>query len=479
MLTNEKNVTKKTIRALLFVFFAICMLMPGMASEVQAARWETEIGVEIHGAKYQYSYIDSKGNKILEDNNYNFDVDKEAFPKNERGDGILDFKEIPGYELTGCKVTIVPSGREITLLEDKYLDWDNYLKEELDDLYQTYSIELMYIRMPIDYDFNVKYVDTANHEIKSPYKEEKNGVGVEFSIQSDDLEGYQYKGYYYENKNGEVGAFSKGSANDLLADSNVTITTQSSGKDADVNTGSYDIYLVYNPAFKVTYDGNGGEGMVTDSNKYLENDKVTTLSSGDINRDEHIFMWWNTSADGTGTSYNPGEVFEIKANTTLYAQWFELENIGYSVTYDANKGEGTVTDSNIYELYDVVKVLGGKDLSREGYTFTGWNTEADGSGLDCKVDSTFEISSDITLFAQWSKTEKDDNKTDDKKQNSNTNTNTNTNTPFRTNYSGTTATTSKSVETGDQSTILLYIVGIFAGAVVIAVLYQKRKLKKK
>lgn len=476
MITNEKKM-KIGFQALLMFFFLIIMFMPGMAREVQAGKWDIGIGAGSNGVKYCYSYTDSDGNKVLADSIYDYNVDGEAaFPANEDGYGILDFKEILGYECVGYKVIVIPSGREVALVEGKYLDWSDYLDEELEDNTQVYAIELQYKRMPIDYKFNVKYIDAANNEVKSSYIEEKNGIEVDFSIQADDLEGYRYQGYYYENKSGEVGAFSKGSASGLLSDSNVTLTTQSSCKDADVSTGSYDIYLVYTTAFKVTYDVNGGKGAVADDHKYLENDKVTILSEGDMNRDDYIFMNWNTSADGTGTSYNPGDTFEIKANTTLYAQWLELEDIRYSVTYDANEGKGTVTDSNEYKPYDVVTVLGGKDLSREGYTFTGWNTEADGSGLEYEVDGTFEISSDITLFAQWTKTKKvDDPADDDKKSNSNTST------PSKPNYSGSTGntTTSKTVKTGDQSTFMLYIMGILAGAVVTFVLYQKRKMQKR
>lgn len=38
-------------------------------------------------------------------------------------------------------------------------------------------------------------------------------------------------------------------------------------------------------------------------------------------------------------------------------------------------------------------------LRRSGYTFTGWNTEADGSGL--VIDEDFVLKGDLDLFAQW------------------------------------------------------------------------------
>lgn len=43
----------------------------------------------------------------------------------------------------------------------------------------------------------------------------------------------------------------------------------------------------------------------------------------------------------------------------------------------------------------------GAGLSRPGFTFTGWNTSADGSGIAVAAGSPLLLSGDNTLFAQW------------------------------------------------------------------------------
>jgi len=49
-----------------------------------------------------------------------------------------------------------------------------------------------------------------------------------------------------------------------------------------------------------------------------------------------------------------------------------------------------------------VTVLDKGDLVKTGYTFTGWNTAADGSGTDHAVGSTFTMgAADVTLYAKW------------------------------------------------------------------------------
>ncbi len=50
-----------------------------------------------------------------------------------------------------------------------------------------------------------------------------------------------------------------------------------------------------------------------------------------------------------------------------------------------------------------VTVLGNSDsLSKTGFTFAGWNTEANGSGITYSQGTTFTINADTTLYAVWS-----------------------------------------------------------------------------
>nr|WP_320049975.1 InlB B-repeat-containing protein [uncultured Desulfuromonas sp.] len=80
-------------------------------------------------------------------------------------------------------------------------------------------------------------------------------------------------------------------------------------------------------SYSVTYNGNGqsaGEAP-TDSNDYNDGDLVTVLdNSGSLSKSGYIFLAWNTSSDGSGSSYQPGDVFAIDASDViLYAQWQE------------------------------------------------------------------------------------------------------------------------------------------------------------
>lgn len=75
----------------------------------------------------------------------------------------------------------------------------------------------------------------------------------------------------------------------------------------------------------------------------------------------------------------------------------------FTMTYDANNGTGTLTDSNSpYENGAEVKVLASTGLTPpEGKTFLTWNTKADGLGATYDPGDTFNIYSNTKLFAIW------------------------------------------------------------------------------
>lgn len=80
--------------------------------------------------------------------------------------------------------------------------------------------------------------------------------------------------------------------------------------------------------YEVTYDPNYPTGaeiagtVPKDTNDYTYNSKVSVRgNTGDLKAGTYTFISWNTKADGTGTMYLPGNTFNIKEDTILYAQW--------------------------------------------------------------------------------------------------------------------------------------------------------------
>ena len=75
----------------------------------------------------------------------------------------------------------------------------------------------------------------------------------------------------------------------------------------------------------------------------------------------------------------------------------------YTVTYDANGGSGTMTDKNSPYADGAAATVLTNGFTRSRYTFTGWNTQADGKGTSCKAGDIIDVTENIVLYAQWSK----------------------------------------------------------------------------
>ena len=156
--------------------------------------------------------------------------------------------------------------------------------------------------------------------------------------------------------------------------------------------------------YTVVFDRNGGEGFMDSQTLYFGDEGI--LNSNTFTNEGYFFVGWNTRADGNGEAYDDGAtVLDLpkaaSASVTLYAQWIQI----YDVEFDANGGTGNMEKQRfVYEAEPTV--LTKNTFTREGYTFVGWNTKADGSGTtyadEEKVRNlTDEAGGKVTLYAQW------------------------------------------------------------------------------
>ena len=83
--------------------------------------------------------------------------------------------------------------------------------------------------------------------------------------------------------------------------------------------------------FTIMFDGNGGEGTMPAIDG--QHDDRVKIPASTFTREGYYFASWNTKADGTGTSYNAGEVITQAEDLTLYAQWEESKETGTANGY--------------------------------------------------------------------------------------------------------------------------------------------------
>lgn len=83
--------------------------------------------------------------------------------------------------------------------------------------------------------------------------------------------------------------------------------------------------------------------------------------------------------------------------------WKSLDR--HTITYHANGGIGTMAARTVVSVDGLpafVNIATNAFAGATGYYFTGWNTKADGTGTAYSNGQFVGISSDITLYAQWS-----------------------------------------------------------------------------
>ena len=235
-------------------------------------------------------------------------------------------------------------------------------------------------------------------------------------------------------------------------------------------TQNMTVTVNYRPnRYKIHFDGNatGVTGDMTDMD--MEYDKAKDLTTNAFALAGHSWLSWNTAANGSGKTYSNGQSVKNLTETdggtvTLYAQWstnsytvtfvdghdgktIKQESVNYggaATAPDAPKHEGytsthwdkrfdnvtsniTVTleyianeyvinfDGNgatggnmqpLQMQYDKEKNLTANAFTREGYTWTGWNTKAGGNGTgytdkQAVRNLTSENNGSVTLYAQW------------------------------------------------------------------------------
>ena len=79
----------------------------------------------------------------------------------------------------------------------------------------------------------------------------------------------------------------------------------------------------------------------------------------------------------------------------------------YRLIYDGNGATGgTAPEGTNYDYNNIATILGNTgNLTKTNSLFAGWNTNANGSGTPYCKDETIDMTTDITLFAQWVKGE--------------------------------------------------------------------------
>lgn len=141
----------------------------------------------------------------------------------------------------------------------------------------------------------------------------------------------------------------------------------------------------------ITNDGNGtGTAEPSECEAGIEVTLTATSNEG------YEFVEWIPQDDDIKIEDNkftmPAKDVEIKAT-------FKEVPKTYTIAFNANGGMGKMNPVTKEAGTEVT--LPRHQFIRMGYTFTGWNTQADGKGTAYADDAKLKLESDLTLYAQW------------------------------------------------------------------------------
>lgn len=164
--------------------------------------------------------------------------------------------------------------------------------------------------------------------------------------------------------------------------------------------GDITIYAIWKSSRMVTFHANGGKLMNADGNEV--DTQLVNAVDGSLEyfpqppyRGDYTFLGWGTSADTTTVV----DIRNVSAYTDLYAIWSPVYNVIFYANNGNWGGAPAVTETNVVTAYGSVLYIPDAP-TRTNYTFSGWNTKADGSGTAFTM-STPVNDYNTNVYAMW------------------------------------------------------------------------------
>ncbi|MBC5711782.1 InlB B-repeat-containing protein, partial [Hungatella sp. L12] len=132
-------------------------------------------------------------------------------------------------------------------------------------------------------------------------------------------------------------------------------------------------------------------------NTNIKDLNVPVVADKTVDGDQYKFDGWYKDRECTiKASFTEGRITE---NTTFYGRYVQVLKPG-QLAYDANGGTGVMTPTKGSVNRNVT--VASNAFTRVGYSFSGWNTEREGTGTYYTPGSQYKLlAGDNILYAQW------------------------------------------------------------------------------
>lgn len=133
----------------------------------------------------------------------------------------------------------------------------------------------------------------------------------------------------------------------------------------------------------ITYDKNSNDATGSMEDQSIQMGQSIAAKSCEFTWDKHRFVRWTTESNGSGKSYNVGDMLrydeltsEFGYEMTLYAMWEPLYVLKIDPSGGEYKSQSGVTQSEVTKYWlgqNDTEII--KDATRIGYNFHGWRID--------------------------------------------------------------------------------------------------------
>ena len=147
--------------------------------------------------------------------------------------------------------------------------------------------------------------------------------------------------------------------------------------------------------YSITYNLNGGNNSTLNPTEY--NYDSETIALANPSRTGYTFLGWFSTSTFEEETRVTSILTHSYGDVELYAKWVANK---VTVSYNANEGEGTMTDSEL-TYNGAAQELKENAFSRTGYTFAGWKDKNGNTFTNIPASYFTEEEKELTLYAQW------------------------------------------------------------------------------
>jgi len=167
-------------------------------------------------------------------------------------------------------------------------------------------------------------------------------------------------------------------------------------------TAALSLYAIWHRQYHTATFHENASAIDATSCTQTSNTMVGLIQFGNLcqqfSKPGYQFSSWNTLPSGSGIGYADGGTYSFLTNIDLYAIW--VPNPTVTISFETNGAPQSGFSVTQYQGLGF-SIPSGSQLSLDGYTFAGWNSQQNGLGTTYAPGTSYVFNSNLTLWAVW------------------------------------------------------------------------------